>query len=143
MPISNARIGKDVKIPYPELVNIYGCEIGDNCFIGPFVEIQSDVKIGAGTRVQSHSFICSKVTIGKNVFIGHGVMFINDRHPVRRDPKDWEETIIGDGAVLGSNATILPCKIGKKAVVGAGSVVTRDVPEGKTAFGNPARVNKA
>jgi len=138
MPIKNVKFGKGVKIPFPELVNLYGCKIGDNCFIGPFVEIQNDAAVGAGTRIQSHSFICSKVRIGKDVFIGHGVVFINDRYPVRRDPKDWEETVIGDKAVIGSNATILPCKIGKGAVVGAGAVVTKDVPPRKTVVGNPA-----
>ena len=91
MPIKDVKLGKNVRIPFPELVNLYGCEIGDDCFIGPFVEIQNDVTIGKGTNVQSHSFICSKVRVGENVFIAHGVMFINDRYPVRRDPKDWEE----------------------------------------------------
>jgi len=140
MPIKDVKLGKNVKIPYPELVNLYGCEIGDNCFIGPFVEIQEDVKIGKNCRIQSHTFICSKVRIGKNVFIGHGVMFINDRYPVHRDPKDWEETIVEDNAVIGSNATILPCKIGKNALVGAGAVVTKDVPPNAIVAGNPARI---
>jgi acetyltransferase-like isoleucine patch superfamily enzyme len=140
MPIKNVRLGKGVKIPHPELVNLYGCEIGDNCFIGPFVEVQSDVKIGSGTRIQSHSFICSKVRIGKDVFVGHGVMFINDRYPVRRNPKDWEEIIIEDGAVIGSNATLLPCRIGKGALVGAGAVVTKNIPARKIVAGNPAKL---
>ena len=81
--MKNVKLGKDVKIPYPELVNLYDCEIDDDCFIGPFVEIQGRVKIGARSRIQTHSFICSKVKIGKEVFIGHGVMFINDKYPVR------------------------------------------------------------
>ncbi|MFN4133671.1 MAG: DapH/DapD/GlmU-related protein, partial [Candidatus Hadarchaeales archaeon] len=80
-------MGKNVQIIYPELVNLYGCEIGDNCFIGPFVEIQEGVRVGDGSRIQSHSFLCTGVEIGKNVFVGHGVMFINDRYPVRRDPR--------------------------------------------------------
>lgn len=140
MPIKNVKLGKNVKIPHPQLVNLYDCEIGSECFIGPFVEIQKDVKIGENNRIQSHSFICSKVKIGKNVFISHGVVFINDKYPVHRDPKDWEEIIIEDNVVIGSNTTILPCKIGKGALIGAGSVVTRDVPPGVTVAGNPAKL---
>lgn len=140
MPIKDVKLGKNVKIPYPELVNIYGCQIGDGCFIGPFVEIQSDVKIGERSRVQSHSFICSKVRIGKDVFIGHGVVFINDKHPVCKNPDKWQETIIEDRAVIGSNATILPCHIGKNALVGAGAVVTKDVSTNKVVAGNPAKI---
>lgn len=140
MPIRDVKLGKNVNIPYPELVNLYSCEIGDYCFIGPFVEIQKDVKIGAKTRIQSHSFICSKVKIGKEVFIGHGVMFINDRYPVHRNPEDWEEVTVEDNVVIGSNATILPCRIGKNALVGAGAVVTKDVPAGKIVAGNPAKL---
>ena len=142
MPIKNVKRGKNVKIPYPELVNLYGCEIADECFIGPFVEVQNDVKIGRASRIQSHTFICSKVKIGKGVFIGHGVVFINDRYPVQRNPKYWEETIVEDGAVIGSNATILPCRIGKGALIGAGAVVIKDVPAGITVFGNPARKSR-
>jgi acetyltransferase-like isoleucine patch superfamily enzyme len=134
------KLGKEVTLPQPDLVNLYGCEIGDECLIGPFVEIQSGVKVGKGSRVQSHTFICSKVTIGENVFVGHGVMFINDRYPVRRDPEDWEETVVEDGVAIGSNATILPCQIGKGAMVAAGAVVTKDVPPGKTVAGNPAKI---
>lgn len=140
MPINNVKLGKDVKIPHPDLVNLYGCEIGNNCFVGPFVEIQNDVKIGAGTRIQSHSFICSKVRIGKDVFVGHGVMFVNDKYPVRRDPKEWGQVIIEDNVVIGSNATILPCKVGRSSLIGAGSVVTKDVPPNKIVTGNPAKV---
>lgn len=140
MPVNNEKLGKNVNIPYPELVNLYGCEIGNNCFIGPFVEIQEDVKIGKNCRIQSHSFICSKVIIGNDVFISHGAMFINDKYPVRKDPKDWEETIVEDRVVIGSNATILPCKIGSNALVGAGSVVTRNVPPNKIVAGNPAKI---
>ena len=140
MPVNNEKLGKNVNIPYPELVNLYGCKIGNNCFIGPFVEIQEDVKIGENCRIQSHSFICSKVIIGNDVFISHGAMFINDKYPVRKDSKDWEETIVEDGVVIGSNATILPCKIGRNALVGAGSVVTRNVPPNKIVAGNPAKI---
>lgn len=142
MPIKNVKLGKNVKIPHSELVNLYGCEIGDNCLIGPFVEIQKEVKIGKNTRIQSHSFICSKVTIGENVFIGHGVVFINDRYPPRYEPEFWEEIIIEDDVAIGSNATILPCKIGKGALIAAGSVVTKDVPPKKIVAGNPARIIK-
>jgi acetyltransferase-like isoleucine patch superfamily enzyme len=140
MPVKDVKMGKDVKIPYPELVNLYECEIGDGSFVGPFVEIQKGVKVGAGSRIQSHAFICTGVTIGKKVFVGHGVMFVNDRYPVQRDPAKWEKTIVEDGVAIGSNATILPCKIGKDVVVGAGAVVTKDVPAGKVVVGNPAKV---
>ena len=136
----DVKLGRNVKIPYPELVNLYGCEIGDDSFIGPFVEIQSGVSIGSGCRLLSHACICSKVRIGKGVFIGHGVMFVNDRYPVRTEPRDWEETVIGDGAALGNNVTLLPCRVGEGALIGAGAVVTKDVPPGKVAAGNPARV---
>lgn len=107
--------------------------------MGPFVEIQRDVKIGSDSRIQSHSFICSKVRIGKGVFIAHGVMFINDKNPVQKNPEDWEETIIEDNAVIGSNATILPVRIGKNSLVAAGAVVTKDVPANMIVVGNPAK----
>lgn len=142
MPIRDVRLGRDVKIPYPDLVNLYECEIGDECFIGPFIEIQKGVKIGSGCRVQSHSFICTKVSIGNGVFIGHGVVFINDRHPPRFEEKYWEETAVGDNVVIGSNATIMPVRIGANSVIGAGAVVTKDVPEGSVVAGNPAKAIK-
>jgi len=109
--------------------------------IGAFVEIQSDVEIGNNVRVSSHSFICSKVRIGNDVFLGHGVVFINDLFPPRRE-KYWKETIIEDGVSIGSNATILPVKIGKNSVIGAGAVVTRDIPLNSIVVGNPARILK-
>jgi acetyltransferase-like isoleucine patch superfamily enzyme len=140
MPIKDVKLGKNVNIPCPELVNLYDCEIGDDCLIGPFVEIQRGVKIGAGTRVQSHSFICTKVKIGKGVFIAHGVIFTNDRYPVHRKPEDWEEVIVEDNVVIGNNATILPCRIGENALIGAGSVVTKNVPANKIVVGNPAKI---
>lgn len=140
MPIKDVKFGENVKIPYPNLINLYGCEIGDNCFIGPFVEIQEDAMIGKNTRIQSHTFICSKVRIGDNVFIGHGVIFINDRYPVRCNSDVWEQTIIEDNVVIGSNVTILPCRVYQNALVGAGAVVTKNVPMGMIVAGNPAKV---
>jgi UDP-2-acetamido-3-amino-2,3-dideoxy-glucuronate N-acetyltransferase len=119
-------------IPYPHLCNIYSEDIGDS-FIGPFVEIQKDVKIGNGCRIQSHTFICSGVTIEDNVFIGHGVMFVNDLYPPR-GLKDWGKTLVKKGSSIGSNATILPCVI--DGIIGAGSVVTKDVKG--IVKGNPA-----
>ncbi len=129
-----------------DFVNLYGCEIGDDSQIGPFVEIQRGVVIGKRVKVQSHSFICEGVTIGDEVFIGHGVMFINDKYPVSVLPEgmplpERERTRIGRGAAIGSNATILGnVTIGVNAIVGAGSVVTHDVPENAIVAGNPARV---
>ncbi|OGD93685.1 hypothetical protein A2697_01715 [Candidatus Curtissbacteria bacterium RIFCSPHIGHO2_01_FULL_41_44] len=120
-------------------VNLYGCEIGDNCMIGAFVEIQKDVKIGNNVRVSSHSFVCSKVKIGNNVFVGHGVTFINDLYPPRPE-EHWSRTIIEDNVTIGSNATILPVKIGTGSIIGAGAVVTRDVLENTIVVGNPAKI---
>jgi UDP-2-acetamido-3-amino-2,3-dideoxy-glucuronate N-acetyltransferase len=141
MPIVDVQLGKDVVIPHPELVNLYGCTIGDHSLIGPFVEIQDDVTIGTGSSIQSHTFVCSKVRIGNNVFVAHGVMFTNDRFPVRYDRSLLEETIVEDGVVIGSNAVIVsPCRIGKDAMVAAGAVVTKDVPAGVVVAGNPGKV---
>jgi len=143
-------LGKDVKIY--AFVNLYGCSIGDESKIGTFVEIQNGVKIGKRVKISSHTFICEGVTIEDNVFIGHGVMFINDRFPRATTPdgelqtgKDWEviPTVIEKGASIGSNATILcGVTVGQNAIVGAGSVVTKDVPPGVIAAGNPARVKR-
>ena len=140
MPVVNSKIGNNVKIWHPELVNIYGAEIGDDVMIGAFVEIQKGVKIGKGSRIQSHTFLCEGVEIGENVFVGHGVMTINDRYPTPNNPL-WisEKTIIEDNASIGSHSTLLPVRIGKAAVVGAGAVVTKDVPAGKLVVGNPAK----
>ena len=108
--------------------------------IGSFVEIQNGVIIKDNTRIQSHTFICSKVEIGSNCFIGHGVMFVNDRYPPSGDPSKWEEIIIGDNVSIGNNATILPVKIGKGSLIGAGSVVTKDIPPNSKVIGNPGRL---
>ena len=136
--IKDCKIGDNVTIVHP--VNLYECEIGDNSFIGPFVEIQKGAKIGKNCRIQSHSFICEGVTIDNGVFIGHGVMFINDRNP-KANNSDWklETTHIKRGASIGSNSTILPVTVGKNTLIGAGSVVTKDVNNFVTVVGNPAK----
>lgn len=139
--IVNVKTGQNVTIIQPS--NIYGCTIEDDCFIGPFVEIQKNVFIGTRTRIQSHSFICELVTIGSDCFIGHGVMFINDTFsdggPARGDTSKWKQTTIGNNVSIGSNATILPVKICDKVVIGAGSVVTKDIMEPGVYAGNPAK----
>lgn len=136
--------GEGVKVVQP--VNLYGCIIGDDCFIGPFVEIQKDVVIGDRTKVQSHTFICELVTIGNDCFIGHGVMFINDLFskggPARGDKSLWKSTKIGNNVSLGSNATILPVNICDNVVIGAGAVVTKDITVAGIYAGNPAKLIK-
>jgi acetyltransferase-like isoleucine patch superfamily enzyme len=144
----DVKLGRDVKIY--AFVNLYGCEIGDESKIGAFVEIQKGVRIGRRVKISSHTFICEGVTIEDEVFIGHGVMFINDRYPRASTPEgelqteaDWEPvpTIVKKGASIGSNATILcGVTIGEGAIVGAGSVVTKDVPPFTIVAGNPAQV---
>lgn len=140
--ISNVTFGANVKIVQP--VNIYGCSIDNDCFIGPFTEIQKDVKIGKRTKVQSHSFICELVTIGDDCFIGHGVMFINDLFdgggPAQGDKTKWKSTMIGNHVSIGSNATILPVTICNNVVIGAGAVVTKNITEAGVYAGNPARL---
>ncbi|MFT6854551.1 MAG: acetyltransferase-like isoleucine patch superfamily enzyme [Cyclobacteriaceae bacterium] len=139
--INDVTFGKNVTVIEP--VNLYGCEIGDDCFIGPFVEIQKSVTIGQRTKVQSHSFICELVTIGNDCFVGHGVMFINDLFqnggPAGGDQTQWKSTNIGNNVAIGSNATILPIKIMDNVVIGAGSVVTKDINESGVYAGNPAK----
>jgi acetyltransferase-like isoleucine patch superfamily enzyme len=140
--VVDARFGERVKIVQP--VNVYGCEIGDDCFIGPFVEIQRSVRIGKRCRIQSHAFVCELVTIGDDTFIGHGVMFINDVFakggPARGDKAFWRSTHIGSGVSIGSNATVLPVTICDRAVIGAGAVVTKDITIPGIYAGNPARL---
>lgn len=146
----DVRMGKDVNIPQPNMVNLYGCSIGDGTRIGPFVEIQKNSSIGARCKISSHSFICEGVAIEDEVFVGHGVMFTNDLYPRATTDEgscqteaDWTvvPTRIGRRASLGSNATILAgVTVGEAAVVGAGAVVTRSVPNHTIVAGVPARV---
>lgn len=142
--IVDVTFGTGVTVVEP--ANLYGCTLGDNVFVGPFVEIQRDVTIGARTRIQSHSFVCSLVTIGEDCFIAHGVMFINDLfdegHP-SRTPQGWKGTKIGSKVSLGSNATILPVDICDGVVIGAGAVVTTSIDKPGIYAGNPARLIRA
>ncbi|MEA3029357.1 MAG: hypothetical protein QOG13_682 [Sphingomonadales bacterium] len=139
--IVDVAFGEGARVVEP--CNLYGCTIGDGCFIGPFVEIQKGVTIGARTRVQSHSFICELVTIGEDCFVGHGVMFVNDRFarggPARGDRTLWEPTAIGNNVSIGSNATIMPVSICDNVVIGAGAVVTRNIENSGVYAGSPAR----
>jgi acetyltransferase-like isoleucine patch superfamily enzyme len=139
--ITDVTFGPGVKVVEP--VNLYGCHIGEGCFIGPFVEIQRNVSIGNRTRVQSHSFICELVSVGEDCFIGHGVMFINDLFetggPAGGDVTKWKRTSIGHHVSIGSNATILPVTICNGVVIGAGAVVTKDIVKPGVYAGNPAR----
>ncbi len=147
---ADVKLGAGVKLS--KFINLYGCEIGDNTKIGAFVEIQKNATVGKNCKVSSHSFICEGVTIEDNVFIGHGVTFINDSYPRAttgegqlQTEQDWkvERTVIKKGASIGSGATVL-CNvtIGENAIVGAGSVVTRDVPANAIVAGNPARLKR-
>ena len=135
--IKDSKIGKGTKVN--DFVNIYGCEIGRDCMIGPFVEIQEGVTIGSRVRIQSHSFICTNVIIEDDVFIGHGVMFVNDLYPPRFSRESWKNTIVKRHASIGNNATILPVEIGEYSLVGAGSVVTKNVANNSIVAGNPAK----
>jgi UDP-2-acetamido-3-amino-2,3-dideoxy-glucuronate N-acetyltransferase len=144
----DVRLGRNVRLH--DFVNLYGCEIGDDVKVGPFVEIQKGVKVGNRCKISSHTFICEGVTLEEEVFVGHGVMFTNDRLPRATNQKgelqteaDWKciPTLVKRGASIGSGATLLcGITIGEKAMIGAGSVVTKDVPAGAIVAGNPARV---
>lgn len=139
--IREVKMGANVKIVEP--CNLYECELGDEVFVGPFVEIQKGVKIGEKSRIQSHTFVCELVSIGESCFIGHGVMFINDLFEnggPARDSALWRETKIGNNVSIGSNATILPVSICDSVVIGAGSVVTKDITKKGIYAGNPARL---
>jgi acetyltransferase-like isoleucine patch superfamily enzyme len=140
--IVNVVCGENVTIVEP--ANVYGCSLGDNVFVGPFVEIQKDAQVGKNTRIQSHSFICELVTIGESCVVAHGVIFINDLFatggPARGDKKLWKKTVIGNRVSIGSNSTILPVSICDDVVVGAGSVVTKNILIPGIYSGNPAKL---
>ncbi len=151
MPVNHdVKIGNNVKIFHPDLVNLYSCTIGDDTKIGTFVEIQKNVVVGNRCKISSHSFLCEGVVIEDEVFIGHGVMFTNDLYPFAtnedgslKNDADWDvvETLVKRCASIGSNATILPgVTIGKRAIVGAGAVVTHDIPDYAIVVGVPARI---
>ncbi len=140
--IRDVAFGERVKVVEP--VNLYGCDIGDDCFIGPFVEVQSGVKIGSRCKIQSHSFICDLVTLGDDCFIAHGVMFINDLFekggPAGGRKEQWRSTEVGNHVSIGTHATILPVRICDHTVIGAGAVVTKDIETPGVYVGNPARL---
>jgi acetyltransferase-like isoleucine patch superfamily enzyme len=139
--IVDVQFGKNVTVVQP--VNLYGCKIDDDSFVGPFVEIQKGVKIGKRCRIQSHAFICELVTMGDDCFISHGAMFINDLFvngsPAGENRDLWRRTKIGNRVSIGTNATVLPVTICDGAVIGAGAVVTKDITESGVYVGNPAR----
>ena len=150
MPIAvDVILGPGVRIVQPELVNLYGCSIGAETKVGAFVEIQKGVTVGSSCKVQSHTFICEGVSIGNGVFVGHGVTFVNDKYPRATDEAgqiqtdaDWQVSLIvvEDGASIGSGAVILGgVRLGARAMIGAGALVSKDVPAGTTVAGNPAR----
>lgn len=138
--VKNVTCGDDVTIIEP--ANVYGCELRDGVFVGPFVEIQKNSVIGKRTKIQSHTFICEYVTIGNDCFIGHGVMFANDLFKSGQpdpNPDNWGRTVIGNNVTIGSNATVLSVSVCNDVVIGAGSVVTKDITEKGIYAGNPAK----
>lgn len=145
MPIAESCcVASDARIPYPNMVNLYGCTIGAKVFVGPFVEIQKNASVGDESRVQSHVFICEGVHIGRRVFVGHGVIFINDRHPKANNP-NWlcEETFVEDDVSIGSGAIIMcGVRLGAGCLIGAGAVVTHNVAPRQTVIGLPARLSR-
>ncbi|WP_375390890.1 acyltransferase [uncultured Sphingomonas sp.] len=140
--VRDVTVGVGVTVIEP--ANIYDCTLGDGVFVGPFCEVQKGVRVGSRTRVQSHSFLCELVTIGEDCFVGHGVMFVNDRFasggPARGDSTKWEATTVGNRVSIGSNTTIMPVAICDDVVIGAGSVVTKPIVEPGVYAGNPARL---
>ena len=140
--IKDCSFGKDCTIVEP--VNLYGATFGENTFVGPFVEVQKNVAIGSNCKIQSHSFICEFTTIGDSCFIGHGVMFINDLFqeggPANGDKSKWKSTLIGNKVSIGSNVTMLPVSVCDNVVIGAGSVVTKDIVKKGIYAGNPAKL---
>jgi acetyltransferase-like isoleucine patch superfamily enzyme len=142
--IVDVKFGKNVTLMEP--CNVYRCTLGDDVFVGPFVEIQDSVVVGARSRIQSHSFICQLVTVGEDCFVGHGVMFINDLFsrggPARGDKQLYRSTKIGNRVSIGSNATILPVEICDDVVIGAGAVVTKSITQPGVYVGNPAKLQR-
>lgn len=142
--VRDVDCGKNVRIC--EWSNLYECTLADDCFVGPFVEIQRGVSVGARTKIQSHAFICEMVTIGIDCFISHGVKFINDTfatgQTAKGDKAEWKKTAVGNRVLIGTNATILPVHIADDVVIGAGAVVTKDILQPGTYVGNPARLLK-
>jgi acetyltransferase-like isoleucine patch superfamily enzyme len=139
--VTDVVFGERVVVVQP--ANLYGCRLGDDVFVGPFVEVQRNVVIGDRTRIQSHAFICELVTIGRDCFISHGAKFVNDLFrsggPAHGDRSRWQATALGDRVSVGTNATVLPVSVCSDVVIGAGSVVTRDIKEPGVYAGNPAR----
>lgn len=136
--LDDCEFGRDCQVW--RFVNCYGASFGDEVMIGSFAEVQSDVVVGDRARIQSHAFLPSLTRIGDDVFVSHGAKFVNDRHPPSGDSDQWESVVVGDGAAIGTNATLMPVEVGENALVGAGAVVVDDVPPGAIVAGNPAEV---
>ncbi|RLM64196.1 acyltransferase [Halorubrum sp. Atlit-26R] len=136
--LDDCEFGRDCRVW--RFVNCYGARFGDEVMVGSFAEVQSDVVVGDRTRIQSHAFLPSLTRIGDDAFVSHGAKFVNDRRPPSGDPDKWESVVVGDGAAIGTNATLMPVEVGENALVGAGAVVVDDVPPGAVVAGNPAEV---